>query len=106
MRPRPRFPTLSLRGRILLVLLLGAVLPLGIVGAWLVRSTERAGERLLRERLDRTLVQIATEVGLRWVRIRSSLLSVAEHPRLPDHCAGLTADGRDDPQRLADAARQ
>lgn len=80
MRPRPRFPPLSLRGRILLVLLLGAVLPLGIVGAWLVRSTERAGERLLRERLDRTLVQIATEVGLRWVRIRSSLLSVAEHP--------------------------
>jgi signal transduction histidine kinase len=90
----------------LLVVLVGAVLPLGVVGAWLARSTERAGERLLRERLDRALLQIADEIGMRWVRLRSDLLTIAEHPAAHAALRGLSADTSAPPPGLASLVRR
>jgi signal transduction histidine kinase len=68
----------SLRARLLGIVLLGAVLPLAIVGVWLARATRQSGERLLRERLDSTLVRTAREIGAQWVPRRSAMLAIAE----------------------------
>ena len=68
----------SLRTRFLLVLLVGAVIPLGIVGWWLTRTTRTSGEQLLRTRLEETLGEIAQTVGINWIAQRSSLLALAE----------------------------
>ena len=71
---------LSLRTRLFLIVLLGAVLPLAGVGLWLAQSATRSGEALLRERLDESLRRVATDVGGRWVHERSQLITLAEHP--------------------------
>jgi signal transduction histidine kinase len=70
--------TLSLRSRFLLIVLGGGLLPLVLVGSWLARSAERSGEELLRARMDASLHQMVMEVGTRWVRLRSGLLTLAE----------------------------
>ncbi len=64
----------------MLVLVLGAVLPLGLVGLWLVSSATRSGKVVLQTQLDETLRDIAQEIGLRWVGKRSDLLEIADHP--------------------------
>ena len=64
-------PALSLRTRLFLIVLLGAVLPLAIVGVWLARSAGRSGEALLRDRLAQSLRRVATDIGDRWVAQRS-----------------------------------
>jgi len=56
----------------------GAVAPLGVVGVWTARVAERAGEDLLRVRLDSTLAHAARDIGGNWVRQRSGLLALAE----------------------------
>jgi signal transduction histidine kinase len=68
----------GLRTRFLLILLLGAVVPLGLVGWWLTRTTQRSGEELLRSRLSQTLEEIVQTVGRNWVSRRSELLRLAE----------------------------
>ncbi len=70
----------SLRSQLVLVLVVGAVLPLGLVGLWLVSSATRSGEELLQARLEETLADIVQEIGLRWVGKRSDLLEIADHP--------------------------
>ncbi|UCG85363.1 MAG: HAMP domain-containing protein [Gemmatimonadota bacterium] len=72
--------TLSLRSKFLLIVLVGAVLPLALLGLWLTRTAERSGEELLRRRLDTALGHIVDEVGLRWLSQRSELLRLAECP--------------------------
>ena len=68
----------SLRASFLLILLLGAVVPLGIVGWWLTRSTQVSGQELLRARLEQTLDDIVQTVGSNWVDLRSNLLALSE----------------------------
>lgn len=68
----------SLRGRFLLVVVGGVVIPLAIVGLWMARATERSGRELLRTRLDGALAQVVNDVGGRWVRVRAGLLDVAD----------------------------
>jgi len=70
----------SLRTKLLGIALLGAVLPLALVGLWLANSTQRVGEELLRSRIDATLIRASREVGARWISHRSALLDVAEDP--------------------------
>jgi signal transduction histidine kinase len=70
--------TLSLRNKFMLIVLVGAVLPLALLGFWLTRTAERSGEELLRTRLEAALGQIVDEVGLRWLSRRSELLRLAE----------------------------
>ena len=71
---------LSLRWSFVLVLLGGALLPMGVLGYWLARSAARSGEDLLRARLEESLLQATRDVGARWIEIRSLLLDVSEHP--------------------------
>ena len=54
---------LSLRSRFLLVVVLGVVVPLGLVGLWLNTSARRSGEELVRSRLESSLLELA-ERGL------------------------------------------
>jgi len=68
----------SLRTGFLLILLAGAVVPLGIVGWWLAHTTRTSGEELLRARLRETLNEIVRTVGANWVDRRSGLLGLAE----------------------------
>jgi signal transduction histidine kinase len=74
--------SLSLRVGFLLVLLFGAILPLGLVGLWLNRSAARSGEELVRERLERGLREVIAGIGARWVTERTTLLELAEHPEV------------------------
>jgi two-component system sensor histidine kinase AtoS len=72
------FPRSSLRSKFLLIVLAGGFVPLGLVGLWLARSTQRSGEQLLRTRLDSALVHAARGVGNQWVVRRSALLSIGD----------------------------
>jgi hypothetical protein len=71
-------PSPSLRAGFLLILLMGAVVPLGIVGWWLTGTTRTSGEKLLRARLEQTADEIVRTVGTNWVGQRSTLLALAE----------------------------
>jgi hypothetical protein len=84
--------SLRLRTRFMLVVLLGAIVPLALVGLWLTRTTERSGEALLRSRLDASLADIARESNLRWTLLRSRLLDLGEHDVVR---AALAAGGGD-----------
>jgi signal transduction histidine kinase len=79
MKPRGR---LSLRVSFMLVLLFGAIVPLGLVGLWLNRSAARSGEELVRERLERGLREVIAGIGARWVTERTILLELAVHPEV------------------------
>ncbi len=70
--------SLSLRSKFILIVLIGAVLPLALLGLWLNRTAERSGEELLHARLQTSLGQIVDEIGLRWLSRRSQLLRLAE----------------------------
>lgn len=70
----------SLRTRILLLVLLGGILPLGLVGLWLVGSTRRSGEELVRARLAEALDEVVRVAGGRWTAHRAVLLDFATHP--------------------------
>lgn len=71
--------SLTLRSNFILVLAFGAVLPLGVMGYWLARSTQRSGEQLLQARLAASLEELANEINRSWVNHRSHLLDIAEH---------------------------
>jgi signal transduction histidine kinase len=73
-------PAPSLRSKFTLIVLVGAVLPLGLLGMWLNQTAERSGEQLLRTRLESSLSEIVDGIGLRWLSRRSQLLRVAESP--------------------------
>jgi signal transduction histidine kinase len=59
--------TLSLRTRIMMIVVLGAILPLALLGAWLTASGARAGRELLRRELESSLTQVAARMTERWV---------------------------------------
>jgi signal transduction histidine kinase len=73
-----RFAGVSLRSRILLLVLVGAVVPLGVVGLWLNRSSERSGVALVRARLTESLGDVVAAFGSQWSRNQSVLLDLAE----------------------------
>jgi len=63
----------------MLIVLVGAALPLALLGLWLTGTAQRSGEELLRTRLETALGQIVDEVGLRWLSRRSGLLLLTEN---------------------------
>jgi signal transduction histidine kinase len=71
---------LSFRGRILLIVLLLGVLPLGLLGLWTTGQTSRSGERLLRAQLEESLDQVVSSIVSRWYRLRSDILFLTELP--------------------------
>jgi signal transduction histidine kinase len=74
----------SVRARFLLVVLLGVLVPLALVGSWLASTGQRSAELLLREQLEKALVDATTSVGYRWIETRSRLLNLGEHPAVLD----------------------
>jgi signal transduction histidine kinase len=75
-----RSRVLGVRTRFLLVVLLGVLIPLALVGAWLAQSGQRSAEQMLREQLETALAGAATDVGHRWIDLRGRLLDLGEHP--------------------------
>lgn len=91
---------LRLRTRFIVVVLLGAIVPLALVGLWLARTAERSGEALLRSRLEGSLEQVARESSLRWTLLRARLLDLGEHA---DVRAALVTGGDDTRRRTIEA---
>ena len=71
---------MGVRGRFLVVWLVGVVVPIVMAGIWVARSATSAGERLLRTRLDESLGEAVNGIGERWVNRRSAILRLAEDP--------------------------
>ena len=69
---------LSLRGRLLLLVLLGVVFPLGLLGIWNSYSARRAGVELVHDRLQDALTETVTEFQQQWVQRRSQILDLGE----------------------------
>jgi signal transduction histidine kinase len=61
MMPRP-----TLASRFLLIVAVGAVLPLALVGVWLTRAAQRAGVSLLRDQIEHAATAVASEIDRRW----------------------------------------
>jgi len=72
----------SFRIRILVVVLAATVVPLLLVGLWLTSSARRSGETLLRSRLTETTRERAEQLVMRWARVRSQALFIAEDPEV------------------------
>jgi len=69
---------LSLRGRLLLLVLLGVVLPLGLLGLFVNNSARRTGIDLVHSRLQEALAETVNEFGRQWIQKRSLLLDLGE----------------------------
>jgi hypothetical protein len=68
-------PALPLTTRLVLLVLVVVVVPLGLMGYWLTGVAARAGEDLLRSRLRQTNARAAAEMSARWMGTRAALLS-------------------------------
>ena len=68
-----------LRRRILLTVVLGAVLPLGLIGLWTTQGAARSGRALLQSQLQAQLDQTIRELETRLERRKSDLLLLAEN---------------------------
>ena len=77
----------SVRARIVLIVLIGAALPLGLLGAWLTRSSVRAAEDLLRGELRHALDNTAAGIRARWEDRRAALDLLAGNQPLLDALA-------------------
>jgi signal transduction histidine kinase len=66
------------RTRFFLVVLGVAVIPLALMGFWLLGSVARSGERLLRAQLVLAMERTETEIGRQWLMTRSRLLDLTE----------------------------
>jgi HAMP domain-containing protein len=58
--------SLSLRGRLLWIVVGGAILPMAMIGVWLSANTKRSARDLLVTELDSTLVAMKADVADRW----------------------------------------
>jgi signal transduction histidine kinase len=77
MESRSVAPTLG--RRFVLMVLVGAVLPLGLIGLWSTRSAARSGRILLESQLESNLNQANADLDQRWKQLRSQLLTIAEN---------------------------
>src|SRR5688572_5377513 len=70
--------TPSLGRRFMLMVILGAVLPLGLLGMWVTRSAARSGRSLLHSQLEAEVSDAARALNQRWQHYRSDLLTLGE----------------------------
>jgi signal transduction histidine kinase len=73
-------PSASFRIRILLIVLVLGIIPMGLLGLWLTEATTRSGEELVRAQLEESVGTAVSQVVSRWYRLRSALLYLAEDP--------------------------
>ena len=76
-RVRPWRTTLG--ARFLLLVVLGVLLPLGIVGLWLTRSAERAGRAMLQAQLDGDADALLAKSSVQWSLRDGELQLVAQN---------------------------
>ena len=69
----------SLRAKFLLIVLLGAVLPLAIVGWWLTGTAVRSGRALLRGQLEAAVGGIASDARAKWTLREGELQLLANN---------------------------
>jgi signal transduction histidine kinase len=74
---RDRFRVSTLRGQFLLIVIGGAVIPLGLVALWLTSAGVRSGEELLNHHLDQSGEQFAAAMHRRWDYREGYLLYLA-----------------------------
>jgi signal transduction histidine kinase len=79
---------LSLRSRLLLLILLGVVLPLGLLGLFVNNTARRTGIELVHLRLQEALAETVEEFGRQWIQHRSLLLDLAETHAVKDALGG------------------
>jgi hypothetical protein len=72
----------SLRGRFLLLVLLGVVMPLGLIGGWIAWSSQRSAVDLIRTRLTENLGERVEAFGAQWSRNVSTLIDLADAPAI------------------------
>jgi signal transduction histidine kinase len=82
----------SLSQRIAVTVLLGAVLPLGALGLWAMRSAARSGRALLRSQLEVQLQAAADDVSKRWEAYRADLLTLGENEPVREALLGGGAE--------------
>lgn len=70
-------PTLG--RRFALVVVFGAILPLGAVALWTTRNAAGSGRTLLRSQLESQLAQTVADARERWEFLRSQLLTLGEN---------------------------
>jgi len=66
------------RTRFFLVVLGVAVIPLALIGFWLLGSVARSGEEMLRQQLVGAMEQTEVQLGTQWMMVRSRLLDIAD----------------------------
>lgn len=76
-RNEPRAPTL--RTQFVLIVAIGAIVPLGLFALWLTSSGVRAGETLLRRHLNQSGDQFVAALAERWQYREGELLLIAEN---------------------------
>jgi len=69
----------TLRAYVLSIVLLGSIVPLAIVGAWLTRGGVRSGETLLEQQLSASLERVLVDMEHRWDLRRGDLLMLADN---------------------------
>lgn len=88
--------SLSLRARIMLIVIGGAILPLALIGAWLSASTTRSGRELLRSELDSSLAEIGQRIRERWTHREADLTLLADNRPANN----LVGSGNADPETV------
>ena len=73
---------LSFRFRILALVLGVAIVPLVLIGAYLLLGASRSGEQLLSQRLERATEESRSTLISRWLPFRSMLLDVSDWPEV------------------------
>jgi two-component system sensor histidine kinase AtoS len=69
----------SIRAHILLIVLLGAIVPLTLIGVWVTRNAIHSGRDLLRAQLDASAETIVAGIRSRWSYREGELLLLAEN---------------------------
>src|SRR4029079_17569056 len=68
----------ALRRRLVLIVVVGAVVPLGLVGLWTTRTAARSGRALLASQLEAQVSVAADGVARQWAQYRGDLMMLGE----------------------------
>lgn len=88
----------TLRTRFLMIVLLGTVVPMGLIGFWLARSAVRAGEEVLLERMSEAVDAAERRIRRGWLDHRAQLLDLADHPDVQDALVQRSRGDGNDPE--------
>jgi len=69
----------SIRAHILAIVLVGAILPLTLIGVWLTANAVRSGKELLHEQLSASLTAVTGSIHEKWVLRQGDLLLLADN---------------------------